>query len=117
MNLNSFKVIIVSYLFCAIFLLSCSDNSPEKFLGKWENKGESVGEIYKGSTVEIKKENENLIVLFKGGGDKLQNTGLYKNGKIEVTLSWMGPTQITYSKENGEEQIYLFGAKMSKVSQ
>jgi hypothetical protein len=109
---------ILFFTTLTIFILSCSskNSSPDKFLGKWKNNGASVGEIYKGSTCEITSQDGNIIVHFKGGGDNLQNTGTFKDGKIDVTLSWMGQTQIAYSDEDGQPHIYLFGAKLDKAN-
>ena len=93
---------------------SAASSGVSSFVGTWVNNGRKNGEVYPGSTVTIRSENGNLIVRFKGGGDDLQNTGTYSDGKIKVTLSWMGETQITYSSEDGVPHIYFFGTKMDK---
>lgn len=111
-----FKSILVLTLFATLITSCSSKSSPDKFLGKWKNNGASVGEVYKGSTVEITSEGGNIIVHFKGGGDNLQNSGTFKDGKIDVTLGWMGQTQITYADEDGQPHIYVFGAKLDKVN-
>ena len=112
-----FRIILLLTAFTTL-IIGCSSksSSPDKFVGKWKNTGASVGEVYKGSTVEITSQDGNIIVHFKGGGDNLQNNGTFKDGKIDVTLGWMGQTQITYSDEDGQPHIYVFGAKLDKVN-
>lgn len=97
-------------------LIKSSEISIDKFIGKWKNNGKSAGEVFTGSTVTITKEAENIIVKLNSGGEILQNTGEFTDGKIKVSLSFAGETNISYSEENGQPHIYVFGAKMDKMT-
>jgi len=90
---------------------------PNRYFGKWKNNGPSSGEVFTGSTVTISFKNGNIIVLLNSDGEKLSNIGVFKDGKIKVSLSFAGETEITYSEENGQPYIYVFGAKMDRVIQ
>ncbi len=86
--------------------------SIEKFLGKWKSNTEA-GET---SHATIKSEGGNIIVLLGTWKEILyQNTGVFKDGKIKVSFQFKGETEISYSEEDGQPYIYIFGKKMGKV--
>ena len=114
---NFLKTWLFSVFIISLLLIACSSkNNPDKFMGTWINNGNDNG-LNNGATVEIRSEGGNLIVHVdpKTGGGDLQNTGTCEGGKINVSLPFVGKTQITYSIEDGKPHIYFMGAKLDKL--
>ncbi|MBK6938471.1 MAG: hypothetical protein IPH18_17680 [Chitinophagaceae bacterium] len=74
--------------------------------------------MYSGDWVKISSEGGNIIVVMNSVGEEQRNSGVLKDGKIKVSLNFMdgGETEISYSEEDGQPHIYVFGAKMDKVN-
>jgi len=109
------KLLIVALL--SIIILGCSSKSgADKFIGKWINNGSRNG-LNHGAIVDISSAGGSIVVDLdpKSGFNGIRNTGTYEDGKIKVSLPFIGATEITYSDEDGEPHIYLIGAKLDKL--
>lgn len=115
-KLKSITRLLTIVLFCCQIIVGCSTKNDSKFLGLWINNTRGNGLNY-GATVSISNEGEVTIIRFdpKSGITPLQNTGTFKDGRLNVTLPYAGNIDITYIEENKKPHIYFMGAKLDKV--